>query len=623
MIGHSFLMHPDGSHGPGLPGHGQAGHSFIDSSDCDACDLPVRQITGHTPMPYRPHTPHMQSYLDRATRYSGGHSLQSAAADQFPGVPGAFTPWWDQEIRKPVKSGCKAVHVSVDGLVMSALQYSPQIRAMRIEPQIRETSIIEEQGEFDWKVFVESTYDDTSDPVGNTLTTGGASRFRDNVLSANGGLRRKNELGGDVELSQKFGYQDNNSRFFVPNQQGTTRLEVSYTQPLLNQFGRVYNQSRTVLAQIDARVSEDELQGELQSHLLKVTEAFWELYRSRAVHLQKRKLLSSAQQIHKTLEARSKVDALQRQVLRARAAVARRSSEIVRAEMSIRNAESRLRLLVNQPDLIHTPRIELLPKDAPRPTETRISMRESIQTAIANRPDISKAIRQMKANSVRLEIARNEILPTLNLVMSSYVAGLDSGSDVHGAYRKQFGEGEPGYSIGLFFELPIGNRAAKARHERRQLEARRALHDFQTTVETSMTDVELAVRELETSYREMIGAYHSLVAAENEANYLLQRWKQLPGNDRSTTLLLEDLLDAQERVADEEETLVTAQVNYTLSQSNVKRAMGILLFVDTATRGPREPMPIPIEGEDIHMNGMTELPSESINQQPGPQLVAP
>jgi len=46
------------------------------------------------------------------------------------------------------------------------------------------------------------------------------------------------------------------------------------------------------------------------------------------------------------------VDAVQRQVLRARAAVATRRSEIVRARTSIRNAESQLRLLVNDPVLV-------------------------------------------------------------------------------------------------------------------------------------------------------------------------------------------------------------------------------------------------------------------------------
>ncbi len=43
----------------------------------------------------------------------------------------------------------------------------------------------------------------------------------------------------------------------------------------------------------------------------------------------------------------------------------------------------------------------------------------------------------------------------------------------------------------------------------------------------------------------MLAKFQSLIAAETEASYLEDRWKVLPGADRGTTLLLEDLLDAQ------------------------------------------------------------------------------
>ena len=41
-----------------------------------------------------------------------------------------------------------------------------------------------------------------------------------------------------------------------------------------------------------------------------------------------------------------------------------------------------------------------------------------------------------------------------------------------------------------------------------------------------------------------------MVAVTDEADYLFDRWKALPGADDSAMLLLENLLDAQERVAD-------------------------------------------------------------------------
>ncbi len=214
--------------------------------------------------------------------------------------------------------------------------------------------------------FLETTYNDVNEPVGNVLTTGtNEDRFKDRTWSANGGLRRNNHLGGKVELSQQLGTQQNNSRFLLPNPQGTSQLELRYTQPLLNGAGCAYNESRIVLAQIGTDISSDDLVEDLEGHLIKVTEAYWELYRARAEYVQRRKLLSSAEATLAILEAREGVDAVQRQILRARAAVATRRSEIVRAGTSIRNAESRLRLLVNDPALVHAGGREFAPVDAP------------------------------------------------------------------------------------------------------------------------------------------------------------------------------------------------------------------------------------------------------------------
>ncbi|MCA9090494.1 MAG: hypothetical protein KDA90_17880, partial [Planctomycetaceae bacterium] len=42
-------------------------------------------------------------------------------------------------------------------------------------------------------------------------------------------------------------------------------------------------------------------------------------------------------------------------------------------------------------------------------------------------------------------------------------------------------------------------------------------------------------------------------------------------------LLLEDLLDSQQRLAEQEEAFVTAQVNYVLAHCELQRSMGTLL----------------------------------------------
>jgi outer membrane protein TolC len=498
-------------------------------------------------------------------------------------LPPGFTPWWQDLMVQSVRVRSNPFSVNVDALTLAALQHSPYVIAVTTDPQIRQTLICEEVAEFDWRAFVESKYDDLSDPVGNLLTTGGSPRFRDNHWTGNTGVRRKNQIGGEFRAQQRVGFQDNNSQFFVPKQQGTTRLELNYTQPLLKGAGRCYNQSRIILASIDTEVAGRESARLLQEHLLKVTQTYWELYRARSVFLQKQKLLDSAAAVEELLEARREVDVLERQVLRARAATAARRSAMARAETEIRNAESRLRLLVNSPRMIEASQLELLPADMPPTMHIDVSVTGSLQTALVNRPDIGEAIQRVKATGVRLGVARQDLLPKLDLILNTYVAGLQGDGNVGQAWADQFSVGEPGYTVGMLFEVPLGNRAAGAQYTRRELEMRKALAEFKNTIETGLTEVELAMREAETSYQEMLSKYQSMLAAERESLYLLERWKVLPDADRSSVLLLEDLLDSQERLANEEAAFVGAQVAYVLSLAELKRVMGVLMASQIVT----------------------------------------
>jgi hypothetical protein len=62
--------------------------------------------------------------------------------------------------------------------------------------------------------------------------------------------------------------------------------------------------------------------------------------------------------------------------------------------------------------------------------------------------------------------------------------------------------------------------------------------------------------------------------------------------------LIEDLLDAQERLADEERAFVRAQVAYAMSWVQLRKAMGVLLRLENPSHSPlvasRENSPQPI-----------------------------
>lgn len=479
---------------------------------------------------------------------------------------------------RPLRKAPTRFQVDVNSLIVDALQFSPQVRAISDNAVIAETAIVEAQAEFDVHAFTESKLVRQSVPTGSTLQAGfNVPRLRQADWFYNTGLRKKNQFGGRVEIGQKIGTRDSNSLFFTPQNQGNSRLTLSYNQPLLNGAGKAYNTSLILLANLDTRIADDRTATELQDHLLAVTEALWELYQQRAVLLQKHRHLGRAEFILERLEKRRGIDSLASQIAQARAAVSMRRAELIRAGTAIRNAEARVRALVNSPPMLNHRTAELIPTQTPLGKFIPLSVQDALVTALKNRPEIDAATQEIEAARIRKNMAKNELLPALDLVVETYVSGLRGGHNIARAWTDQFSVGEPSYTAGFTFEVPLCRRAAKARYQRRHLELRQLSNRFQATVAQLSAEVEVAVREVETAYRELQAKYVSMMAARTEVDYLRRRWELLPGDDRSASFALQDLLDAQDRLVFEEQSFAESQVEYTLSLTRLNRTTGTLL----------------------------------------------
>jgi outer membrane protein len=499
--------------------------------------------------------------------------------------PLADTHWWTEFVRHPLRDNVEPRPLSVEDILVRAIHCSSQVRVFSDLPLIRETSITEADSAFDWLAFLDNKWQDLNDPVGSTLTLGGGGdRFKNQQWTTQGGLRKRTREGGSLQIAQQFGWQDTNSIFFVPSPQGTARLSLGYTHPLLRGSGAVYNESLIVLAQIDTEIATDEFSRQLQSHLLEVLRSYWGLYLERANLAQKLLSLKRAADTLAKLRMRQQIDAVKSQVLRAKAEVATRRSQVTRADMGVKNAEDRIRALVNDPAFGDYDSVELLPMDAPAISQVPLSMSLALTTAAQMRPEIDQALRQIQAGCTRLNMSKNEVLPMLNLVTEAYAAGLRK-TDAFTAYSDSFTTGRPGYTVGLQFEVPLGNRAALARQERRELELRQLHQQYQTALNTLQLEVKVSVREVETAFAEMHSQQSAMDASTVELDYLEKRWEHLPGEDGTASLMLDNLMEAQARVAQNEFSFLTAQVTYNLALWNVKKSTGELLQTENVSWG--------------------------------------
>ena len=449
-------------------------HKALSASVCAALSLAGRtfaQEPAELPIPLSP-LPAEQSIIEEYHIETAkiGAKPRSFARAADAKIPGDFSPWWIRGQNNSIGES-RGKEITVEDLYLRALRNSKQIRVFSDLPVIRETGMQEARGAFDTNAFVEGKFDHANDPVGNTLTTGGASRFVQDSWAFEAGAKKKFLSGAEVTLSQKAGQLANNSIYFTPNSQSTGKLSLSIVQPLLRGAGFAYNRATMEIAKLDSGIAMSEFVRQSESHLLEITRTYWALYAARVTYLQKAKLVDETARVTDELKGRQKVDAKQSQLFRAQSALASRRSDLIRTEAAIRNAQDRLKALTSDPTLLASANVELIPHDRLVLTSGPVNPQQAAREALENRPEINQAFLQLRAATIRENMQRNELLPELNLILEGSLGGL-SGGDYADAYGKQYNQGGPGYAAGFVFSIPLENNIAKARLERRRLELR-------------------------------------------------------------------------------------------------------------------------------------------------------
>ena len=496
--------------------------------------------------------------------------------------------WWKKKLSQPLHPDNQTSKADTRALVYSALKNSPRIRAISQEPLVRDLQVTEAESSFDPVSFLSSQFDDRVDPVGNTLTTGGAPFLLDHIFSTELGLRRKLAAGGELELSQLIGFQNSNSRFFVPQDQGTATLALNFSQPLLRGRGRYYNQSQILVAQAAEGVAWNSFQAQLQEELKTVVRSYWRLYYDRSIFMQKRRNVARGEKILSLLEGRQGLDSLPSQIARARSSVFSRKAELANAYRDVRNAETNIRRRIADPNWAENQFIEILPTEMAEGVPFDMPLEQIVYTALDNRPEIKESLRQAKIASIQYDVSQNELLPELTLLMNSYISALEGDTGIEVALSRQF-TNTPGYSVGLNFEFPIGNRSARSRLAQRHIQKVKIQADLDENIQTVIAEAQVANRTVKAALETLEAAEVAIEAARMDLIQQRNRWEAFALVDgdlaegQTPTTILDQLLDAQDRLADAELVYSQAELELKLAEIELQRAMGTLLIFENVT----------------------------------------
>lgn len=493
------------------------------------------------------------------------------------GVLSEYTPWWTEKVTEPITALSQNSDETVVSLFRRTVRHSSQISVFSDLPLIRKTSIQEADGSFDFRIYAGGKYSDIDEFSGNDLQTGGPTRFKEDESSISYGIRKLFATGAEVELGQEIGSYDSNSIYLNPNEQAKTKTNLTITQPLLKGMGPDYNLSAKKLAEVDHLSAEAELTRQLESHLLEVARAYWGLYFERSILIQKTKLAEATEEAYTNLKKRIDMDAQPGIVARTKSLVTSRLLDVDRAEFAVYNAQSRLLALIEDDELISREGLEIVTSQAPVNYPVVVSLDKIYNQSLHNRKEIEAGILQLHSAAIHLDRAENELLPDLDLFAQTYLDGLKGDYEYGDAYKQQFDEGRPSFSVGLRFEYPLGNNTAEAVFSRRRIEIRQMLNQLDLTVRNVFLEVSVSYRDVIKNINEVASRYEILQSSKEEIKDLRESIDYQISTDVAYGDLLYRLLDASERLADAEEQFSLAQLTFNLSLFNLKKATGTLV----------------------------------------------
>ena len=382
-------------------------------------------------------------------------------------------------------------------------------------------------------------------------------------------------------MSQQIAGKESNSRFINPNNQGSSRLALKYQRPLLRGAGFDYNTGSLRLAELNKDIAFDRMQAGIQDHLLNTAQAYWALVFARGDLLQKITSWSRAKAVADQMATRVNVnvDVTSGTLDRVKSEVSSRLAQSIQAEHDVVAAQEVLLELIYASRFTEFSHNEILTTTAPPHQPTGVDVESQADLAVQTRAEVQQAIREIRAASLEYDLAKNDVLPQLNLVLTGYSSGLQSNYNIGQSLLDQFSTGEPGTGVGLDFEIPYRNRAAKAAADQRRMAVMRLQREFEMVGGEVKQDVRQQAIRRNKFAETLPQQWESLIIARRLMEYSRTQGDFLADGVRLGDLYLNDLLQIQSRLQNAEFQYLQTQVSFAVAESSLMRSLSTLQTV--------------------------------------------
>jgi len=371
-------------------------------------------------------------------------------------------------------------------------------------------------------------------------------------------------------------------------------LAINLQQPLLRDRGRFVNRIPFMVAQSNLRVAEFSLRDRLLTLVQTAENAYWTVISARETLRVQEKARDTAKtyldftQQQLDLGAISPLDIYNPQAALAQAEVA-----LSQAKFTLVQAEDALRRQLGA-DL--DPEVRKLPIELTEPIDpgasatADVDREQTVQKALTNSFALKATSQRLDIDDLQIHSAKNSLLPSLNLTATYTSNGLGGIFDpnrttltgggagllplvpggITDALGQMFGFGYPTYQAGLTLTLPIRNRTASANMANALVQKK----SDALAVRNQQQNVRLQVL---TSATALEGAKEQLKLANTQRNFAKLNQDAAEEKYKLGTETNQNVVFAQQAMAQAELTVVNAQINLRRSLLNLMTQTGELL----------------------------------------------
>ncbi|MEA3368993.1 MAG: TolC family protein [Candidatus Ratteibacteria bacterium] len=448
--------------------------------------------------------------------------------------------------------------LSLKGCVKFAVDNSFVVKLAKLDFLIEETELGKDEAVFDTTLFANIGH---SEDKRESLSVFGPGKVKTTPYTA--GASKKFPAGTKLTLSVSDTRTWNDSEYVSQNPSHTAVAALEARQPLAkNLFGQIDRQNismtKLVIQNADLLTKE-----RIETLIAEVEKAYWEwLYFEENSDIYCR-ILERAKRLHKVNASNYDLGRIEKgDFLASQANVLRKETDLAIAENKYRQAEEKIKLLMNM-----DAELRIHPAEKLRHHKIEYRLDNCLQTAFQKRRDYKMAKKDMEIRNIDLKIKVNERWPEIDLTASFAANGIDS--DFSKAAGK-IDEDNSYYYAGVEISFPLENNRARSAFKRARHNKEKALILIKKLEREIITEIGDAFRNYSTYGINLTRVKKTARLQQEKLKEEEKRFNYGRSNTKKLIDYQQDDLRAQLEVS-------LGMLAYELSRVNLEKALNIIL----------------------------------------------